>query len=111
MRKKQAIMSALVSFRLLKYYPADEAAQLAVADLLDRITATPEQVQWLMRRVEQETEWGGPGWLRELFCERYVPADGILSEEAAVRVAIERDTAELSRKIEAWRAEQAAEAP
>ena len=62
----------------LKFYPSEPAGRLAVAKLVGQMATTHEQVEWLVARtIALFDEWPGPKTLRQIFCSRFKPADGI----------------------------------
>lgn len=64
---------------LLKFFPSDPAARLAIARMLGEMAANEDQVRWLVRRMTSGlyNEWPGPRELRACFCSRFRPRDGI----------------------------------
>lgn len=68
----------LSGLTLLRYYPAEDGARLALAELVARMATTKEQIHWLVQRVlSLHNEWPGPLVLRQIFCSRFPPRDGV----------------------------------
>jgi len=73
-----AIVIAMADLSTLRFFPADEAAQLAIMRLLERMASEPAQVLWLGQIIMAHyREWPGPAVLRQEFCQEFVPADGV----------------------------------
>ena len=63
---------------ILKYFPSDEGARVALGRLLMRMCDEPWKAQWLAdRMIDLFSEWPGPSELRAVYCSKYNPADGI----------------------------------
>ena len=74
----EKVLDILDGLILLKFYPGEPAGRLAVAKLVAQMATTHEQVEWLVTRTVQLcNDWPGPLALRQIFCRRYKPADGI----------------------------------
>jgi len=72
------IMKAIASLKLMKFFPGDEDACLALADDLAAMATTEEQIEWTVRRVRNlYSEWPGIHEVRAVFCSRFKPRDGI----------------------------------
>jgi hypothetical protein len=68
----------LSGLTLLRYYPAEDGARLALAELVAHMATTKEQIHWLVQRVlSLHNEWPGPLVLRQIFCSRFPPRDGL----------------------------------
>jgi hypothetical protein len=62
---------------LLRFFPSDESARLAIVRMVGEMAANEEQVRWLVRRtLDLWNEWPGPLELRAVFCSRFKPRDG-----------------------------------
>lgn len=62
----------------LKFYPSEVDARLEIADMLQRMVPTADQLEWLVRTmVDRIGEWPGPREMRAVFCTRFRPMDGI----------------------------------
>ena len=71
-------LDQLGGLTLLKFFPADPGARLELAKLVSRMAANEDQVDWLVNRVLALcNEWPGPLVLRQVFCSKFRPADGI----------------------------------
>ncbi len=71
----------VISFSMLKFFPADESTRVEIAKLVIDLCGSAEEAIWLRERVSAEwNEWNGPRELRALFCRRFRPADGITAE-------------------------------
>lgn len=72
------VAKAVASLKLMKFFPGDEDACLALVTDLGEMAQTEEQVEWLVRRVRNlYSEWPGIHELRAVFCSRFKPKDGI----------------------------------
>ena len=70
--------AAVTRLALLKHFPGEAPARAELARMLQRMVATQEQLEWLIRAAINNCEdWPGPKELRGMFCQRYAPADGI----------------------------------
>jgi hypothetical protein len=71
-------LDMLGGLTLLKFFPSDPGARLELAKLVARMASTEQQVEWLVQRtVALCNEWPGPLGLRQIFCSKFKPADGI----------------------------------
>lgn len=72
------VLDLLSDLTLLKYFPAEPAARLALAKLVLEMADTTEQVEWLVKRTTSIcNEWPGPLVLRQIFCSKFKPRDGV----------------------------------
>lgn len=73
------LVDKLSELRVLRYFPADEHALLAVVRMVNGMADNEEQVDWLVNRMVSGiyAEWPGPQELRACFCSRFKPKDGI----------------------------------
>jgi hypothetical protein len=72
------VLDLLGGFTLLKFFPSEPAARLELVNLVLRMAVTYEQIQWLVTRTMSLcNEWPGPLVLRQIFCSRFKPRDGI----------------------------------
>lgn len=72
------VLDLLGGLTLLKFFPSEPAARLELVNLVLRMATTYEQIQWLVTRTTSLcNEWPGPLALRQIFCRKYKPADGI----------------------------------
>lgn len=63
---------------LLRYFPQDEISKASIMLAVDRLVSTPEELAWLREAmISKVGEWQGAKQLREVFCCRYRPKDGI----------------------------------
>lgn len=68
----------LSGLTLLKFFPSGMGAQLALAGLVGRMANTEDEVRWLVQRTLAVcNEWPGPLVIRQIFCSRFQPADGV----------------------------------
>ena len=85
------ITDILGRLALLKYFPSDPAARLALVEIVcgmlhpiwDTWDGAPgewtaeRQAEWLVRRMlKLYAEWPGIGELRACYCSRFSPRDG-----------------------------------
>src|SRR5271157_72347 len=63
---------------LLKFFPNESAARLALIEMIGEMASNEDQVHWLVKSaLAIYDEWPGPRELRALFCSRWTPRDGI----------------------------------
>ncbi len=68
----------LSELTLLKFFPSETPARIALAKLVAGMASTHEQVEWLVARtLSLCNEWPGPKVLRQIFCSKFKPADGV----------------------------------
>jgi carbohydrate-binding DOMON domain-containing protein len=71
-------LDMLGGLTLLKFFPSDPGARLELAKLVGRMASNEAQVEWLVQRTTALcNEWPGPLALRQIFCSKFKPADGI----------------------------------
>ncbi len=71
-----AVTKIVAELSLLKFFPSDSAARVALVRMVCEMASTEEQVRWLVRRaLVVFNEWPGPHELRALFCSRWKPLD------------------------------------
>jgi hypothetical protein len=74
----ESTLDQLAGLTLLRYFPADAGARLELAKLVARMASNEQQVDWLVQRTLALCgEWPGPLGLRQIFCSKFKPADGI----------------------------------
>jgi hypothetical protein len=72
----EEISPLVLELSCLRFFPADVDAQTAIAKELVSMATNLDQVRWLIERMKREyTDWPGPRMLREVFCNRFKPAD------------------------------------
>jgi hypothetical protein len=72
------VLDIMGELTLLKYFPAEPAARLALVKLVVSMASDESQVKWLVQRtISVCNEWPGPLVFRQIFCSRFRPADGI----------------------------------
>ena len=72
------VLDLLGGLTLLKFFPSESAARLELVNLVLRMAATYEQIEWLVTRtIAVCNEWPGPLVLRQIFCSKFKPRDGI----------------------------------
>jgi hypothetical protein len=73
------ILDLVGDLSVLKFFPSNAGARLAIARLIGRMAADMDQVDWLIARMTSGiyNEWPGPGEMRACFCSRFRPLDGI----------------------------------
>lgn len=63
---------------ILKFFPSDPGARVAIMRMLQRLCKSYEQAQWLVdRAVDIFSEWPGPREIRALYCQKFPPSDGV----------------------------------
>jgi hypothetical protein len=72
------VLELLGGLTLLNFFPSDVGSRLELAKLVGRMAASEDQVEWLVHRtLGLCNEWPGPLVLRQIFCARFRPQDGI----------------------------------
>jgi len=72
------VTKVLGGLAMLKFFPSDENAAVAIVELVCQMARSIEQVRWLVKRtISLHNEWPGPVELRAVFCSKFIPADGI----------------------------------
>ena len=62
---------------ILKFFPSDLEARVALVGIVCQFADDNEKIEWLVRRaLVVFNEWPGPRELRALYCSRWKPADG-----------------------------------
>lgn len=78
MLKFERTLEQLSGLGLLRFFPADADTRLELAKLVARMASNEDQVDWLVQRVIALcNEWPGPRVLRQIFCAKFKPADGL----------------------------------
>ncbi len=63
---------------LMKYFPSDAMARVALVRMVCEMTGSEERAKWLVKRaLAVFNEWPGPRELRALYCSRWRPMDGV----------------------------------
>ena len=63
---------------LLKFFPNESPARIALMEMIGDMASNEDQVRWLVKSaLAIYDEWPGPRELRALFCSRWTPRDGI----------------------------------
>lgn len=76
MIKPEDISPLVLELSCLRFFPSDVDAQTAIAKELVSMATDLDQVRWLIDRMKRDfTDWPGPRMLREVFCNRFKPAD------------------------------------
>ncbi len=74
----EQVLDMLAGLTLLKYFPADPGARLELAKMVAGMATSESQVEWLTGRVLALcNEWPGPRVMRQIFCSKFTPRDGI----------------------------------
>jgi hypothetical protein len=69
--------SDIAKLSLMKYFPPDPDARLALVEMICGFADDNEKIAWLVKRaLAIFNEWPGPHELRALYCSRWRPADG-----------------------------------
>ena len=72
------VTQKLAPLALMKFFPADDLARVALVRMVCDMIETEDQAEWLANRMVQcYREWPGPYEMRACFCGRYKPKDGI----------------------------------
>jgi len=67
----------------LKFFPSDEGARIGIAEEIADMVENEDQLRWLVKKLPKVfTDWPGMLEVREAFCTKFKPLDGI---EAAPR--------------------------
>ena len=63
---------------LLKFFPNESSARVALMEIIGGMASNEDQVRWLVTSaLAIYDEWPGPRELRALFCSRWTPRDGV----------------------------------
>ncbi len=106
----QRVMTALGRLRIVPFYPKDDDRALAqIAIELDNMCGTEEGLEWIVNQaVNNLQEWKGIAWMRERYCSKFKPADGIKPEYDDIggeRAYQELQAAETAKNLEQWKRE------
>lgn len=81
----EKVLDILGGLTLLKFFPSDSSTRLELAKLVGRMASSEEQVEWLVQRTLAVcNEWPGPLVLRQIFCGKFKPKDGIEAGSTAM---------------------------
>jgi hypothetical protein len=70
-------LNCVTRMSALNFFPREEEAKVAIAEMVMDLVNTPEEAAWLSRRmVTLFNDWPGPREMRAVFCSRYRPQDG-----------------------------------
>jgi hypothetical protein len=68
----------LSKLTMLKYFPQEKSARVALVELACSMATEHQQIEWTVKRILTLYDtWPGPREFRAVFCSRYRPADGI----------------------------------
>jgi hypothetical protein len=71
------VLEELSGLTLMKFFPSEIGARVALAKMIGEMAETDDQVKWLIRRVlSLYNEWPGHLEIRAVFCSRFRPRDG-----------------------------------
>jgi hypothetical protein len=71
-------IEAVEKLSMLPYFPQGQGAKTAVMEELERITNSPQKLEWLITAYVSHVDgWTGPAQLRALYSTRWKPLDGI----------------------------------
>ena len=73
------VLGILGELRVLRFFPGDEIAMVALMRLCDAMCHNEDEVRWLVDRMTSGiySEWPGISEMRACFCNRFKPKDGI----------------------------------
>lgn len=64
------LQAAVARLSILRFFPGEPIAHVAIMELLDSMVSTTEQLSWLVRTmVNQVGTWEGPQELRGIFLQ------------------------------------------
>jgi hypothetical protein len=73
----ERVAELVAELTLLRFFPGDESARLAIVRMVGQMAENEDQVRWLVRRtLDLWNEWPGPLEFRAVFCSRFKPKDG-----------------------------------
>lgn len=117
-------MAAVITIaEVVPFAPQSELGKRVVAAALENFVDSPEGLRYLVSQACQfESRWQGVIRLREIYCERFHPADGRLPTAdpqrgsrhqlaAAEREYFEREARETENRIARYRAERQLQGP
>lgn len=72
------VADIIADLSILRFFPNEPAARLAIVRMAGEMADNEEQVRWLVRRtLNLHNEWPGPLEFRAVFCSKFRPRDGI----------------------------------
>ena len=72
------VLEILGGLRLLKYFPNDEFAMLALVRQVGEMCESEAAVEWLVHRMlKLYAEWPGIQEMRACYCSKFRPKDGV----------------------------------
>lgn len=80
MTTDKALLAAVGRMAILKFFPSDQQARIAIMELMRSMCGNDSQVRWLAERMSNGSvfnEWPGPHELRAVYCSKFRPSDGI----------------------------------
>lgn len=112
---KNSIKQAVSKLSVLKFFPSEPEARLAIMELLERMVNTSAELDWLtITLVDQVGTYDGSDQIRAVYCEKFKPKDGILaylkpghslyrSEEQLVAKYQQREARDAEERFERYR--------
>jgi hypothetical protein len=105
------IMQDVDRLSVLRFFPQSEQGRIALAELVDRMVSTVDQLEWLvLTLIDRVGTYLGSDQIRAVFCTKFRPKDGIeanLSSEnplyQTAEQCEERERLHASDEIEAQR--------
>jgi hypothetical protein len=63
---------------VLRFFPSEPIARAAIVESVCSMATSDSQIDWLGQKVlDTFSDWPGPATIREVFCNRFAPADGV----------------------------------
>lgn len=79
MMNPRVVKDLVASLCLMKYFPTDSGARVALIGLMGDLTEDENAVRWLVKKLRTDyAEWPGEQEVRRVFCEKYRPKDGVV---------------------------------
>ena len=83
MLSPDVLLRATARLARMAFFPADQFARNDLADDLEEMVSTDEQLLWLAKRVTAlYGEWPGIREVRAVLCSRFKPKDGIEADSS-----------------------------
>ena len=80
----ESIVDIVMELSILPFFPAEDAARIAIVRMVGAMAANEDQVRWLVNIMTSGafSKWEGPAELRAVFCMKFKPKDGIEATSA-----------------------------
>jgi hypothetical protein len=72
------VSGLIAELTLLRFFPSEPNARLALVRMIGEMAHDENEVRWLVHRIlALFNDWPGPLVIRQIFCSRFVPRDGM----------------------------------